>query len=119
MALRSVCVKEPGTEDPLAWSLAFNSGPDYALQVGREKAHGSSTEVPMMRWQHEGYFEDSPEAYKQGKTNCTHGVFIDGIELFDCVAFRISRAEASGRGPRLLELILSLERHGPWPPTDP
>ena len=27
----------------------------------------------MMRWQHETYFEDHVEAYKQGKTNCTHG----------------------------------------------
>lgn len=87
VALRSVCSKEPGTDDPACWALAFNSGPDYALQV------------PMMRWQHESYFEDSPEAYRQGKTDCMHGVYIEGIELFDCMAFRISRAEASGMDP--------------------
>jgi len=87
VALRSVCSKEPGTDDPECWALAFNSGPDYALQV------------PMMRWQHESYFEDSPEAYRQGKTDCMHGVYIEGIELFDCMAFRISRAEASGMDP--------------------
>mmetsp|Transcript_14143 Transcript_14143/g.31316 ORF Transcript_14143/g.31316 Transcript_14143/m.31316 type:complete len:1196 (-) Transcript_14143:133-3720(-) len=87
VALRTACVKEPGTEDPLSWALSFNSGPDYAVQV------------PMMRWQHDNYFEDSPEAYKNGKTDCMHGVYIEGIELFDCMAFRISRAEASGMDP--------------------
>lgn len=87
VALRTACVKEPGTEDPLSWALSFNSGPDYALQV------------PMMRWQHDNYFQDSPEAYKNGKTDCMHGVYIEGIELFDCMAFRISRAEASGMDP--------------------
>ena len=87
VALRTTCVKEPGTEDPLAWALAFNSGPDYALRV------------PMMRWQHDLYFDEDPESFKRGKTDCQHGVYIEGIELFDCMAFRISRAEASGMDP--------------------
>ncbi|CAJ1374228.1 unnamed protein product [Effrenium voratum] len=87
IAVRTACVKQPGSEDPLGWAFAFGSGPDYALQV------------PMMRWQHEQIYEDDPEAFRHGKTNCMHGVFIEGVELFDCVAFRISRAEASGMDP--------------------
>ncbi|CAE7788425.1 ppsD, partial [Symbiodinium sp. CCMP2456] len=87
IALRTACTKQPGTEDPLGFALAMNSGPDYALSV------------PMMRWEHEMVYEDDIMAWQHGKTCCMHGAFIEGIELFDCTAFRISRAEASGMDP--------------------
>ncbi|CAE7447891.1 ppsD [Symbiodinium sp. CCMP2592] len=87
IALRTACTKQPGTEDTLGFALAMNSGPDYALSV------------PMMRWEHEMVYEDDIMAWQNGKTCCMHGAFIEGIELFDCTAFRISRAEASGMDP--------------------
>jgi len=87
IAIRAASVKQVGTEDPLSWVFAFSSCIDYA------------TQVPMMRWQFENTYMDDPKAFQEGKTNCMHGAFIDGVELFDNAAFRISRAEASGMDP--------------------
>lgn len=87
IAVRTASVKQVATFDPNAWVCAFETGPDYI------------TEIPQMRWNHEWHYDENPESYHWHRTNCKHGSFIDGSELFDNALFRISKAEAGGMDP--------------------
>lgn len=87
IAVCSATAREPASHDAWSWSSAFYSGPDYV------------TEVPFMRWNHELYFDPDVENQRNFKSQCRHGAFIDGAEMFDNAVFRISRAEASGMDP--------------------
>jgi len=84
IGVRTAAIHEPGTWDQNIWACAFLVAPDY---------HST---IPLMRFNYEDLYDENPECYLYGKSNCKHGAFIDGQELFDNTAFRISRAEASG-----------------------
>lgn len=67
--------------------LASKSGADLAVQV------------PITRWDHNLWFDDNPESFKWNKTNCAHGAFIDGVELFDPKPFGLNNYESKGMDP--------------------
>jgi len=87
ISLRTCSIKQPSTYNPAAWSSAFTTGPDYAQ------------EVPMLRWNIENHYHPHPESWEYGRTNCKHGSFFEGAELFDNALFRISKVEAGGMDP--------------------
>nr|AQS99210.1 type I polyketide synthase [Gambierdiscus polynesiensis] len=87
IAVRSCSIKQATTYEPGPWSCSFTTGPDFC------------TEIPLMRWNHEWHYDPNPEGWNWNKTNCRHGSFIDGQDLFDNTLFRISRAEAAGMDP--------------------
>ncbi|CAE8737183.1 unnamed protein product [Polarella glacialis] len=87
IAVCSASSRQAASHDALSWAMAFFPNADYA------------EEVPSLRWSYEAVYEDDPLVWQPGKTKCKHGAFVDGIELFDCVAFRIARHEASGMDP--------------------
>jgi len=84
IAVRSAAIRQPGSWEELAWTSAFSTGPDYVH------------EVPLSRWDHGMVFD---HAGGDLKTNCRHGAFIEGIEMFDNVMFRLSKVEAGGMDP--------------------
>mmetsp|Transcript_103255 Transcript_103255/g.266946 ORF Transcript_103255/g.266946 Transcript_103255/m.266946 type:complete len:1174 (+) Transcript_103255:93-3614(+) len=87
ISVRTAATRQVAAWDPVAWTSAFLTGSDYV------------TEVPLQRWSHEPFFDPEPESYKEWKTNCKHGSFIDGVDLFDNTLFRISKSEAQGMDP--------------------
>lgn len=87
IAVRTAAVRQVASHDPEPWVCGFTTGPDYMI------------EVPMTRWNHELVYDHNPESWQAGKTNIKHGAFIDGVELFDNMLFRISKVEASGMDP--------------------
>jgi len=87
ISVRTASIKQVGSYDPTIWAEAFTAGVDYIEQV------------PIMRWNIEDNYDPHEEAWKYNRSNCKHGAFIDGVELFDNTLFRISRAEAGGMDP--------------------
>nr|AQS99270.1 type I polyketide synthase [Gambierdiscus excentricus] len=87
IAVRSCSIKQCACYEPGPWACSFTSGPDYCQ------------EIPLLRWNHEWHYDPNPEGWNWNKTNCKHGSFIEGSELFDNTLFRISRAEAAGMDP--------------------
>lgn len=73
--------------EPSVWANSFNAGVDLV------------TEVPLARWDHSKFYEDDPECYKVYKTNCKHGTFAEGNELFDAKLFGVTVAEAKVLDP--------------------
>jgi len=89
--------------------------------------------VPFRRWDHTELYDPSSSAgsvdlyghqndlLSQLKTNCQHGCFMDGVELFDEKTFRLSRAEAMGMDPGqrlLLEVGYESLRKGGYKTKD-
>ncbi|MGZ9709227.1 amino acid adenylation domain-containing protein [Glaciimonas sp. GNP009] len=67
------------------------------------------TEVPAQRWDHDLYFD--PDKDRAGKTYCKWGGFLDGVDLFDPLFFKISPAEAELLDPQerlFLETVWNL-----------
>eukprot|EP00421_Protoceratium_reticulatum_P058632 CAMPEP_0168506624 /NCGR_PEP_ID=MMETSP0228-20121227/77469_1 /TAXON_ID=133427 /ORGANISM="Protoceratium reticulatum, Strain CCCM 535 (=CCMP 1889)" /LENGTH=1030 /DNA_ID=CAMNT_0008523721 /DNA_START=48 /DNA_END=3138 /DNA_ORIENTATION=- len=58
------------------------------------------TEVPLIRFDIDKFYDPDPEGWRAGKTFCKHGAFMDGIELFDNKFFAISPSEASSMDPQ-------------------
>eukprot|EP00747_Dinoflagellata_sp_TGD_P085834 gnl/TRDRNA2_/TRDRNA2_163033_c0_seq2.p1 gnl/TRDRNA2_/TRDRNA2_163033_c0~~gnl/TRDRNA2_/TRDRNA2_163033_c0_seq2.p1 ORF type:complete len:1030 (-),score=171.79 gnl/TRDRNA2_/TRDRNA2_163033_c0_seq2:62-3151(-) len=57
------------------------------------------TEVPMSRWNHEKWYDSAEDSWTRYKTNCKHGAFTDGVDLFDCRFFGLSPQEAKSMDP--------------------
>lgn len=80
-------VHQTAAFDMDSWIGAASSAPDYAR------------EVPFLRWDHSQYYDPDPESLAMGKTNCRHGNFMDGVELFDNKFFDITVEEARDLDP--------------------
>lgn len=87
IGVASYAGKNSSSHQPEEWVLTFSGNPDFV------------TQIPMMRWSMENFYEADEEAWRRQKSYCCHGSFIDGAELFDNLIFRISRSEASGMDP--------------------
>jgi len=87
IVVRTSSIKQCASYQPVPWAEAFAAGPDFVI------------EIPLMRWDHSWHYDPDPQGWQNQKTNCRHGSFIDGSELFDNTLFRISRAEAAGMDP--------------------
>lgn len=88
IAVRSAATRQVASWDPLAWTNAFTTGPDYI------------TEVPFIRWDHSLVYRDVGETdSRKWTTTCRHGGFMDGVELFDNALFRLTKMEAGGMDP--------------------
>mmetsp|Transcript_13004 Transcript_13004/g.22400 ORF Transcript_13004/g.22400 Transcript_13004/m.22400 type:complete len:1168 (-) Transcript_13004:88-3591(-) len=90
--VRTGSVRYPCSYSHKAWAMSLNMGTDYG------------EEVPISRWDHGQVYaayevEKNGDWWLQGKSNCRHGGFIDGLELFDNKFFRLSAAEAGGMDP--------------------
>ncbi|CAE7304685.1 ppsA [Symbiodinium natans] len=72
---------------------------DAGFWCGMQAGCDLIEEVPYCRWDHLDFFDTDPESWKWAKTNCRHGSFIDGIELFDNKFFGISPVESRGMDP--------------------
>jgi acyl transferase domain-containing protein/aryl carrier-like protein len=85
------------------------------LKAGRD----CITEVPAERWDHGRYFD--AEKGKPGKTCSRWGGFIDGVDRFDPMFFKLSPREADTMDPQerlfLQEAWASIEDAGYTPPT--
>lgn len=77
----------PDTANGDHFYLRAHAGPDYA------------TEVPVERWDQRLFFNEDVEAEGQ-VTYCNHGVFMEGLELFDNKFFALSAFEARGLDPQ-------------------
>mmetsp|Transcript_115611 Transcript_115611/g.258317 ORF Transcript_115611/g.258317 Transcript_115611/m.258317 type:complete len:1168 (+) Transcript_115611:165-3668(+) len=86
-AVRGVSVRQPATWDPHGFWCGLTAGSD------------TMTEVPYMRWDHNNYYHEHPEGWKQFKINVKHTAFCDGLELFDAKFFRIAPAETKSMDP--------------------
>ncbi|CAE8731540.1 unnamed protein product, partial [Polarella glacialis] len=87
VAIRGTSCKFPGSYSDVGFWSGMMGGSDLV------------EEVPMTRWDHSEVFDDNPESWKFGKTNCMHGSFIDGVDLFDCKFFSISVVESRSMDP--------------------
>lgn len=65
-----------------------------ALEAGQNLVR----EVPAERWSSADYYD--PQAGKDGKTNCKWGGFLNGVDCFDPMFFRISALEAENMDPQ-------------------
>jgi len=77
---------------PVNWEAdhyfrSLTGGPDYVI------------EVPIIRWDHSQWYDDSAEAWKFAKTNVRHGAFMEGVDLFDNKIFTLSVSESRGMDP--------------------
>nr|AAS47562.1 mixed type I polyketide synthase - peptide synthetase [symbiont bacterium of Paederus fuscipes] len=67
------------------------------------------TEIPPTRWKHQEYFD--PEKGKPGKTYCKWGGFLESIDQFDPLFFKIPPAQAEVLDPQerlFLETVWNL-----------
>eukprot|EP00928_Gymnodinium_smaydae_P029779 TRINITY_DN22332_c0_g1_i2.p1 TRINITY_DN22332_c0_g1~~TRINITY_DN22332_c0_g1_i2.p1 ORF type:complete len:863 (+),score=187.93 TRINITY_DN22332_c0_g1_i2:54-2642(+) len=89
VAVRGICARLPSTWDVDQFCLAQISGPDLAV------------EVPLSRWDHSTVYDPAPDCWLQDppRTNCKHGCFMEGIELFDHKMFGLSPNEVKGMDP--------------------
>ena len=85
IAVKGEACKVPATESPDAFCMATAFAPDYPQ------------DVPRIRWDHEEVYDPDPESWRNFKSYCKHGSFMDGIELFDCKMFSMSPNEARPR----------------------
>ena len=76
----------PGANTPEEFWTLLKNGADCIVPV------------PEDRWNHAPYFD--PERDKPGKTYCRWGSFIDGVDRFDPLFFKISPKEASLMDPK-------------------
>nr|AQS99280.1 type I polyketide synthase [Gambierdiscus excentricus] len=90
-----VAIKGMATHSPGAWECdmlwkSLNVGVDFVK------------DVPMLRWNHDNYYDPDPQCYIESnsfaggvvKTSIKHCQFIDGLELFDHRTFQIAPSEA-------------------------
>jgi len=80
-------VHQTASYDMDSWIGAASSGPDYAR------------EVPLLRWDHSEFYDPDADNLAVGKTNCRHGNFMDGVELFDNKFFDMTVEEAAELDP--------------------
>eukprot|EP00931_Biecheleriopsis_adriatica_P055598 TRINITY_DN32914_c0_g1_i1.p1 TRINITY_DN32914_c0_g1~~TRINITY_DN32914_c0_g1_i1.p1 ORF type:complete len:1181 (-),score=231.29 TRINITY_DN32914_c0_g1_i1:30-3572(-) len=88
-AVRGLAVKFPGTWEATCFFRSMVAAPDVVGQI------------PILRWDHNNFYDPSAEGWKRGKTYAKHAAFIDGIELFDARMFGISPMEAAGMDPHM------------------
>jgi polyketide synthase-associated protein len=81
--IKGISCHYPSCFNPVDWFCVGLHGIDYPH------------EVPLMRWDHAYAYDPSPECYLYDKTNCKHGTFMDGIELFDNKFFNLSPFESN------------------------
>jgi len=86
-AVRGMACRFPGTWDAYSTWCGLNYGADMA------------SEVPMLRWKHEDFYDSQPESWKYYKIYTKHGVFIEGADLFDPKPFGLAVYEAKGMDP--------------------
>ena len=58
------------------------------------------TEIPENRWNVDRYFDPRPENAHKGKLYCKWGAFLDDVEMFDPLFFKISPREAELMDPQ-------------------
>lgn len=56
--------------------------------------------IPEKRWDYKKYYDPDPEQSKNGKMYCKWGCFIDDVDKFDPLFFKISPAEAETMDPQ-------------------
>ncbi|CAE7503264.1 ppsA, partial [Symbiodinium pilosum] len=87
VAVKGTSCKFPSSYNAAGYWCGMQAGCDLVV------------EVPFSRWDHTDFFNKDPESWKWGATNCRHGSFIDGIEMFDNRFFNISPVESRGMDP--------------------
>ena len=66
------------------------------LKTGRD----CITEIPPGRWDFSNRFDPDPDAVKDGKIYCRWGGFLDDVDRFDALFFKISPREAEMMDPQ-------------------
>ncbi|CAE8591853.1 unnamed protein product [Polarella glacialis] len=82
VAVSGAACKCPVGWKPDVWFRSLCAGTDFVV------------EVPASRWDHSQVYNPDPDGWKDYKTFCRHGAFMEGIELFDHRNFNVSKAEA-------------------------
>ena len=78
---------------PFAWNLReFWEN----LKTGRD----CITEIPSGRWDYSNRFDPDPDSVKDGKIYCRWGGFLDDVDRFDALFFKISPREAEMMDPQ-------------------
>jgi len=93
VAIRGTSCKFPSTYSPSGWWQAQRFGIDWAQTV------------PMLRWNHDNAYDPWEDSWKYMKTNCRHGAFFDGTELFDNKFFGISNVESRQMDPMQRQIL--------------
>jgi len=87
IAVRGLDTRFASTWDPVAYYRMMHPGPDLC------------TEIPLMRWNNDEWYDPDPESWKRNKTFTKHMSYVEGTQLFDCRFFSLSPAEAGGMDP--------------------
>lgn len=58
------------------------------------------TEIPSERWDYHRHYHPDPDKAREGKSYCKWGAFVDDVDKFDPLFFRISPAEAETMDPQ-------------------
>mmetsp|Transcript_72973 Transcript_72973/g.171033 ORF Transcript_72973/g.171033 Transcript_72973/m.171033 type:complete len:756 (+) Transcript_72973:37-2304(+) len=87
VAVRSLAARYASSWDVHSWYMSQTSGPDFV------------TEVPLMRWDVDLYYDSDVEMWRAAKTVSRHGSFVEGTEYFDNKFFGLSPMEAKGMDP--------------------
>mmetsp|Transcript_22709 Transcript_22709/g.48197 ORF Transcript_22709/g.48197 Transcript_22709/m.48197 type:complete len:1074 (+) Transcript_22709:101-3322(+) len=87
IAVLGAAVRSTSSDLPSTMWQASVAAPDYV------------TNIPLARWDHGQVYDDSPESWRQYKSYCQHGSFMDGLELFDAKFFNLTPNEAKSMDP--------------------
>mmetsp|Transcript_12227 Transcript_12227/g.22612 ORF Transcript_12227/g.22612 Transcript_12227/m.22612 type:complete len:905 (-) Transcript_12227:155-2869(-) len=87
IAIRGASMRLPSTWSFDLWFQSTLAGADLL------------TAIPLSRWDNNQYYDPSWDAWRQFKTFCQHGAFMEGLDLFDCKFFGISPAESRSMDP--------------------
>jgi len=99
-AVRSTATRFPGCGyEPESYWKCLAPGTDLV------------TDVPLIRWDHQPYYDAEPDSYKKSDmlykwvTSIKHTAMCDGIDLFDNKMFTISPSEAKGMDPQQRQML--------------